>query len=231
MYEIKPIAHIENDFDTKFGLPRQGGLINEIKGTIVFEPGFSNPDALRGMEDYSHLWLLWLFSENIRPDAPFQPTVRPPVLGGNTRKGVFATRSPFRPNNIGMSLVKIEEIVCESTRGPLIRIAGADLMNGTPIIDIKPYIPLWDSVPDAKGGFAECAKKEKLEVVWQGGSYGRYRQRLSENSLEVLVKILEEDPRPAYQENPERIYGFSYAGLEVKFRVDRDKNIVTVLEL
>lgn len=221
MSEVKAIAHIENDFETKFALPRQSGLVEEIRGRIVFEPEFANPDALRGLEEYSHLWLLWLFSENERPDAAFQPTVRPPVLGGNVRKGVFATRSPFRPNGIGLSSVRLEKIEWDTGRGPVLHICGADLKNGTPVIDIKPYIPDWDSHPDACGGFGGKKEKRsrKLTVHWSEQAYSFYRERLSENSFRVLERVLEEDPRPAYQDDPERIYGFPYAGLEVKFQI------------
>lgn len=218
--QIRPIAHIENDFKTKFGLPRQSGLIEGLCGTIVFEPEFADPQALRGMEEYSHIWILWLFSENIRGNAHFQATVRPPMLGGNVRKGVFATRSPFRPNNIGISAVEIEEIIFESDRGPMIRVKGADLMNGTPILDIKPYIPRWDSHPDAKSGFSGNVKKKPLAVAWEPGAYERFRVLLTEEALNTLVKVLEEDPRPAYQEDPGKVYGFEYAGIEVRFRVE-----------
>ena len=219
-YQIRPVAHIENDFRTKFGLPKQSGIIEKIQGLIVFEPDFADPEALRGLEDYSHIWLLWIFSENIRENRNFQATVRPPILGGNVRKGVFATRSPFRPNNIGMSIVKLEEIIKESPRGPLIRVSGADLMNGTPIIDIKPYMPHSDSYPEAKSGFSAAVQKEPLIVKWEEGAYENYRDLLTDEALELLIKVLEEDPRPAYQNDPERVYGFEYAGLEVRFRVE-----------
>ena len=219
-YQIRPIAHIENHFRTKFGLPRQSGIITDIRGTIVFEPEYADPEALRGLEDFSHLWILWLFSENIRENETFQATVRPPVLGGNVRMGVFATRSPFRPNNIGISAVKIEKIELSGERGPLIRVSGADLMDGTPILDIKPYIPRWDSFPDAKSGFSGEAKKAPLTVKWEEGAKDLYRDILTEEAFRALVKVLEEDPRPAYQDDPGRIYGFAYAGLEVRFRVE-----------
>ncbi len=223
MYEVRPIAHIENDFGTKFGIPRQPGVVEKIRGTVVFEPEFANPDALRGLEGYTYLWLLWLFSENIREDGKFQPTVRPPILGGNVRMGVFATRSPFRPNHIGMSAVKIEKIVLSDKRGPVIEVSGADLMNGTPIIDIKPYIPAWDSHPEAASGFGGEAGigngSLRLEVLWPEGVYDYYRERLSEESFGTLLQVLENDVRPAYQDDPERVYGFLYAGLDVKFKV------------
>jgi len=218
--QIRPVAHIENDFQTKFGLPRQSGIIEDISGLIVFEPEFADPESLRGLEEYSHLWILWLFSENVRENEHFQATVRPPVLGGNVRKGVFATRSPFRPNNIGMSVVRIEEIQFTGDRGPLIRVCGADLMNGTPIIDIKPYIPQWDSFPDAKSGFSGETEKEPLTVTWEAGVYETIHSMLTDEAMQALIRVLEEDPRPAYQDDPERIYGFEYAGLEIRFRVE-----------
>ena len=196
---MKIIAHIENDFSTKFGIPRQSGLVNSLRSRIVFAPEYRNPDAFRGLEDFSHVWLIWEFSQAVR--QKWSPTVRPPRLGGNTRMGVFATRSPFRPNPVGLSAVQLEEVVLHGADAPYLVVSGADLMNGTPIYDIKPYLPHIDSHPDARGGFAVPA---------------------AEQLRDGLTEVLAQDPRPSYQHDPERIYGFGFARLEVKFTVDGD---------
>ena len=210
---ITPIAHIENDFDSKFGIPRQSGLVKNLESRIVFEPEYRNAAALRGMEDFSHLWLIWQFSENLRQG--WSPTVRPPRLGGNTRMGVFATRSPFRPNALGLSCVEFKCVEHDPEQGPVIVVKGADLMNNTPIFDVKPYVPFSDSHPNAKGGFADKAYSYSLEVCFPP----ELRQRVPANLQDALTEILAQDPRPRYQKDPERIYGFPFAGLEIKFRV------------
>ena len=218
--EITPIAHIETDFGTKFGIPRQAGLVQELKGKIVFDPAFRSADALRGIENYSHLWLIWQFSENIRSD--WSPTVRPPRLGGNTRVGVFATRSPFRPNALGLSCVRLEAVETDRQYGTVLLVSGADLMNGTPIFDIKPYIPYADCIPEASEGFAP-KPEEKLEVCFEAGT----DSAVPDEKLEALKAVLRCDPRPRYQNDPERIYGMEFAGLDVHFRVDGNKLTVT----
>ena len=212
--EIKIIAHIRSDFPTKFGLPRQSGLVSELRAEIVFEPEYRNADALRGLEGFSHLWIIWEFSEAKRDN--WSPTVRPPRLGGNTRMGVFATRSPFRPNPIGLSCVEILGIRQDREFGPVIEVGGADLMDGTPIYDIKPYIPYADAHPDAKEGFTAQNQGYRLEVEIPESIQALFPK----DKLDGLYGILAQDPRPSYQDDPERIYGFEYAGYEVKFRVN-----------
>lgn len=224
------IAHIKSDFPEKFGIPRQSGLLDGLKSTIVFEPEFRNADALRGLEGFSHLWILWIFSENIRQDLPdgkcnWHPTVRPPRLGGNKRLGVFATRSSFRPNPIAMSCVKIEEIRLNSPSGPEIVVSGADLMNGTPIVDIKPYLPYSDSKPEASGGFADEVRENKLLVECSQ----ELLEQVPIDKRNALLEILKEDPRPHYQDDPTRIYGFYFANKEIKFKVQGEK--LTILEI
>lgn len=218
MQEIsfKIIAKIKSDFDTKFGVPRQSGLVPGLKSSIRFEPEFRNTDALRGLEGFSHLWIAWIFSENIR--ETWSPTVRPPRLGGNKRLGVFATRSSFRPNPLALSCVKIEEIHLDGDEGPEIVVSGADLMDGTPIVDIKPYIPYTDARPEAIGGFTDSVFKNRLHV----SAAPEILNKLEFEKRDALVAILEQDPRPAYQDDPERIYGFSFAGREIKFKVNHD---------
>ena len=218
--EITPIAHIETDFGTKFGIPRQAGLVQELKGKIVFDPAFRSADALRGIENYSHLWLIWQFSENIRSD--WSPTIRPPRLGGNTRVGVFATRSPFRPNALGLSCVRLEAVETDRQYGTVLLVSGADLMNGTPIFDIKPYIPYADCIPEASEGFAP-KPEEKLEVCFEAGT----DSAVPDEKLEALKAVLRCDPRPRYQNDPERIYGMEFAGLDIHFHVDGNKLTVT----
>ena len=221
---LKVIAHIHTAFPTKFGIPRQSGLVEELRGEIVFTPEYRNPDALRGLEDFSHIWLVWQFSGAVRES--WSPTVRPPRLGGNTRVGVFATRSPFRPNPLGLSSVKLEAIEQRPDVGPVLIVRGADLMDGTPIYDIKPYLPYVDSHPEAKGGFAEEKKDYKLDVNFPE----MYLEQIPAEKRAALIQILEQDPRPSYQKDPVRIYGMSYAGMEIHFRVDKETLYVTEVE-
>ena len=211
---MKIIARIENDFSTKFGIPRQSGLVRSVLSRIVFEPEYRNPDALRGMEDFSHLWLIWEFSQARRED--WSPTVRPPRLGGNTRMGVFATRSPFRPNPIGLSCVKLEKIEWQSEQGPVIVVSGADLMNGTPIYDIKPYLPYADSHPEATEGFAAGTWERQLTVECTPDLLAL----IPEEQRLAVLDILAQDPRPSYQHDPERVYGMAYGGMDIRFSVD-----------
>ena len=209
------IAHIENDFDTKFGVPRQSGLVDAVESRIVFEEGYRNVESLRGLEGFSHIWLLWDFSEAHRQE--WSPTVRPPRLGGNRRMGVFATRSPFRPNPIGLSSVRITRIELSTPRGPVIYVAGADLMNGTPILDIKPYLPHIDCHPEATAGFAQqTAQQEELDVR----GLEKLSGRLDDRQLEALRHILAADPRPHYHDDPTRRYGMSYGGIDIRFTVN-----------
>ena len=211
---MKVIAHIHSDFPTKFGIPRQSGLVESLKAKIVFEPEYRNSDALRGMEEYSHLWLIWEFSEAKRDT--WSPTVRPPRLGGNKRMGVFATRSPFRPNPIGLSCVKLEAIEFTAENGPVIIVSGADLLDGTPIYDIKPYLPFADSRPDAVGGFADSVKGDQLQVQCSE----EMMLQIPKQHRQAVIDILAQDPRPHYQQDPTRIYGMEYANMEIKFRVE-----------
>ena len=219
---MKPIARIHSDFATKFGIPRQSGVVGSLQAEIVFEPEFRSRDAVRGLEAFSHIWLIWEFSENVRAD--WSPTVRPPRLGGNVRMGVFATRSPFRPNPIGLSCVRLEDITFSDARGPVLHVAGADLMDGTPIYDIKPYLPYADAHPEALGGFAP-SPKETIEVK----SPPELLQKLPEGRREALLGVLAQDPRPQYQNDPERVYGMNFGGWDVKFRVK--DGVLTVLSL
>lgn len=218
------IARIHSDFPTKFGIPRQSGLVEELKATIVFEPEYRNPDALRGLEGFSHLWLIWQFSQAVRKD--WSPTVRPPRLGGNTRMGVFATRSPFRPNPIGLSCVGLEGVELHTPQGPVIHVTGADLMDGSPIYDIKPYIPYADCRPQAVGGFASAPKEATLEVDIPPELLAQVPEELRE----ALIGVLAQDPRPTYQHDPERVYGMAFGGYEVKFRVNEKTLTVTALQ-
>ena len=216
-FTMRPIARIHSDFSTKFGVPRQSGLVDSLEATVVFEPEFRNPDALRGLEGFSHIWLVWVFDQAIRKE--WSPTVRPPRLGGNTRVGVFATRSPFRPNPIALSCVKLAGMEETADHGMVLRILGADLMDGTPILDIKPYIPYADSHPEALGGFAAVPAGETLEVIIPP----ELLEKVPESRREALRGVLAQDPRPHYQEDPERVYGFGFAGMEVKFSVNRKR--------
>lgn len=217
---IQPIAKIYNDFPTKFGIPRQSGRITELKSRIIFEKEYRNEDAFRGLEQFSHLWLIWEFSESKNRD--WSPTVRPPRLGGNKRIGVFATRSPFRPNSLGLSCVKLEAIEKDRKYGIVLTVSGADLMNGTPIYDIKPYIPYADCIESAQGGFAEENKNYKTEVEIPE----RLLKAIPENKKEALIKVLEDDPRPAYKNDTEKEYGFLFADREIKFTAKENKIIV-----
>ena len=223
-YNIKPIAYIHSDFPDKFGIPRQSGLAASLKATVVFEPEFRSPEAFRGLEDYSHIWLIWGFSKN--KDSGWTPTVRPPRLGGNVRKGVYATRSPFRPNPIGLSSVKLETIESHKELGPVLHISGADLMDGTPIFDIKPYLPYVDSHPDASNGFAGSVIDYALSV----NCPDELLSILPEDKRAALIEVLSEDPRPSYQDNPERIYGMRFSEYEVKFKVEQDVLYVISVE-
>lgn len=207
------IAHIRNDFQEKFGIPRQSGVVETALSEIVFEPAYRSLEALRGLEGFSHIWLIWGFSASA--DKGWSPTVRPPRLGGNARVGVFASRSPFRPNPLGLSAVRLQDVVSQSSEGPLLRVSGADLLHGTPIFDIKPYLPYADCIPQATGGFAGAKPEPRLEVsatpeVLHGFSAGKWG---------TLREVLALDPRPSYQDDPERVYGFRFAGREVRFRV------------
>lgn len=217
------IAYIENDFTAKFAIPRQSGLVDSVISRIVFTPEYRNETALRGIEGYSHLWLLWVFSQAIRKH--WSPTVLPPRLGGKTRMGVFATRSPFRPNPIGLSSVRLHGIDLHSPDGPVLYVAGADLMDGTPILDIKPYLAYTDSHPDAKGGFSDPVRDYALEVQFPPALLAQVPEHLRESA----VAILAQDPRPSYQHDPERIYGAAFGGWDFRFQV-RD-NVLTVVEV
>lgn len=210
---MKAIAHIESDFREKFGIPRQSGLVPQTRARIVFEPEYRNPDALRGIDGYSHLWLIWSFSKAERDG--WSPTVRPPRLGGNTRMGVFATRSPFRPNAIGLSCVTLEEIHLHTPQGPVLVVGGADLLDGTPIVDIKPYLPHIDSHPEARGGFAA----EKADYALTVDFPKALLEQIDADRREAILGILAGDPRPSYQDDPARVYGVRYARYNVRFRV------------
>lgn len=219
--QIKPIAKIKTDMPDKFGIPRQSGIVKELSGEIIFEPEYRVKESLQGIEEFSHLWLLWEFSENKR--RSWSPTVRPPRLGGEKRKGVFATRSPFRPNPIGLSCVRLERIEYTKELGPVIYVSGVDLMNDTPIYDIKPYITYTDSIPDAVQGFAEDYKSYGLEVTCSRDLLNI----IPESKQAGLLGILKHDPRPAYQNNPDRIYGVRYMSFDVHFRVNH-KNLTVI---
>ena len=211
--ELSPIAYIRSEFPTKFGIPRQSGLVSSLRAMIVFEPMYRNPDALRGIESFSHLWLIWEFSEVLRKG--WSPTVRPPRLGGNTRIGVFATRSPFRPNPIGLSCVRLEQVCPDSKHGTVLLVSGADLMDGTPIYDIKPYIPYADAHPEAVGGFAQEAPVPTLQVDFPP----QLLERIPEDRRQALISVLALDPRPSYQDDPKRVYGMSFADRNIRFTV------------
>ena len=240
-HTIYPIAHIRTDFESKFGIPRQSGLVPQLEGTIVFEPEYRNPDALRGLQDYTHIWLIWHFSQGFASGKPvgrfdgheeaeeqpsWSPTVRPPKMDGNTRVGVFATRSPNRPNSLGLSVVKITGIELNTPDGPIIRVAGADLMDGTPIFDIKPYLPSTESIPDAEREIGRFHDLEPLDVEIPD----ELVKKLPEGKTEALRAILALDPRPGYQDDPQRVYGFPFAGKEVKFRVEEGRAIVVSID-
>ncbi len=218
---IHVIARMRSDFATKFGIPRQSGLVEELKSTIVFEPEYRNPDALRGIEEFSHLWIIWQFSEAVRQG--WSPTVRPPRLGGNTRMGVFATRSPFRPNNLGLSSVRLLGVEHTKEFGTVLHVGGADLMDGTPIFDIKPYIPYGDCHTDATGGFTDRAGDFLLSVNFPPALL----EILPESKREAAVAVLSHDPRPSYQRKPGRVYGLTFGGFDIRFTVEEDTLTVT----
>ena len=220
---IEPIAHIESDLPTKFGLPRQSGLVETLRARIVFRPMYRDPVAFRGIEGYSHLWLIWGFSEN-RRDA-WAATVKPPRLGGNTRMGVFATRSPYRPNALGLSCVRLLDVVRDEKQGVVLHVGGADLMHGTPIYDIKPYLPFTDSRPDAVGGFADRVADRSLRVDFPA----RLQEKIPPDKRRALAELLAQDPRPAYIDDPSRRYGFNYLTFDVRFTVSGD--VLTVVEI
>ncbi|MBQ9930709.1 MAG: tRNA (N6-threonylcarbamoyladenosine(37)-N6)-methyltransferase TrmO [Oscillospiraceae bacterium] len=222
--KIQVIARMKSDFPTKFGIPRQSGLVEELRSTIIFEPEFRNADALRGIEGYSHLWLIWQFSEAVRTD--WSPTVRPPRLGGNTRMGVFATRSPFRPNNLGLSSVKLLGVEHTEKYGTVLHVGGADLMDGTPIFDIKPYIPYSDCHENAVGGFTDTAGDFLLQVDFPA----QLLALLPEDKRAAAMGILSHDPRPSYQRKPDRIYGIPFAGFDIRFTVKDDQLTVVTVE-
>ena len=222
--EMKIIARIHNDFPTKFGIPHQSNRLDALKATIVFEKEYRVREALRGLEEYSYIWLIWQFSEAVREG--WSPTVRPPRLGGNTRMGVFATRSPFRPNNIGLSSVKLEKIGQDPVLGPVLHISGADLMDGTPIYDIKPYLPYVDSHPEAAGGFTDQIEDYRLEVEFPE----HLMEQIPEEQREALMEVLANDPRPRYQNNPDRIYGIAYGKKDIHFRVSDRKLLVVDIQ-
>ena len=222
-FSMKVIARVRSDFATKFGVPRQSGLVDALESAVVFEPEFRSDDALRGLEGFSHLWLVWVFDQAIRDT--WSPTVRPPRLGGNTRMGVFATRSPFRPNPIALSCVRLAGMESTPDRGTILRIRGADLMDGTPILDIKPYLPYADCRPEAVGGFAAAPAGEVLEVVIPP----ELLEKVPQARREALRGVLAQDPRPHYHNDPQRLYGFRFAGLEIKFSVSGD--VLTVVDI
>lgn len=217
------IANIHSDFPTKFGIPRQSGLVEELTAKIVFTPDYRVPEAVRGLEDFSHIWLIWQFSKAVREN--WSPTVRPPRLGGNTRMGVFATRSPFRPNAIGLSCVRLLKVEPNTPEGPVLTVAGADLMDGTPILDIKPYIPYADCQMEATGGFTDTAGEFLLKVEFPP----ELLEMVPEDRREALIGVLRHDPRPSYQRKPERVYGMEFAGWNIRFRVAED--VLTVVEV
>ncbi len=224
MTEMKIIARIRTELPEKFGVPRQSGLVPQLRGRVIFEPEYRNPDAVRGLEDFSHIWLIWQFSRAVREG--WSPTVRPPRLGGNRRMGVFATRSPFRPNALGLSSVRLDRVELDPALGPVLHVSGADLMDGTPIFDIKPYLPYTDSHPQAAGGFTDGLAHEPLTVECSPALL----EHIPADSRKGLLGVLAGDPRPRYQEDPQRVYGLSFAGRNVKFTVDGDRLTVIAVE-
>ena len=221
---LRPIAHIQTDFKEKFGVPRQSGRVKELQGWVVFEKEYAVREALRGLEEFSHIWLLWEFSEAKKEH--WSATVKPPRLGGKKRMGVFATRAPFRPNNIGLSCVKLDRVEQDEKDGPVLWVAGVDLLDGTPIYDIKPYIPLTDCHPEASEGYTRETKIHELKVEFPEELLNQY----PEEKRQAVLGILAQDPRPTYFQDPERVYGVPFAGFDVKFRVDGDLLIVCGLE-
>ena len=224
-YTLKVIAHIRTDLPEKFGVPRQSGLIPELTGKIVFEPEYRSKDALRGLEDFSHLWLVWQFSKATRED--WSPLVRPPRLGGNEKMGVFATRSPFRPNALGLSCVELEKVEVDRDLGPVIHVRGVDLMDGTPIFDIKPYLPYADCRTEATGGWTDALARPQLKVEFPA----EVLEKVPEEHREAVRAVLEADPRPRYQDDPQRIYGLTFARRNIKFRVEGETLYVVEVEL
>ena len=223
-FEMRAIAHVHSDFGSKFGVPRQSGLVDALQATIVFEEPYRNPDALRGLEGFSHIWLVWVFHQVHQ--SKWSPTVRPPRLGGNQRVGVFASRSPFRPNPIGLSSVRLERIELTGPQGPVLHIRGADLVDGTPILDIKPYLPYGDCHPDATGGFASTPAEPTLQVEISP----ELLSRVPADRQDALRDPLALDPRPHYQQDSSRVYGFSFAGLEIQFTVSDGRLTVTGIQ-
>ena len=216
-HKIAVIARIHSDFSTKFGIPRQSGLVPQLQARIIFEPEFRIPEAVRGLEGFSYIWLIWQFSQAVR--EKWSPTVRPPRLGGNERMGVFATRSPYRPNSIGLSSVRLERVELDPDLGPVLHVSGADLMDGTPIYDIKPYAPYADAHPEARGGFTDQTPRRRLTVDCPPALL----ELVPQEKREALLGVLAEDPRPAYQDDPDRVYAMTFAGLEIKFTVSQQK--------
>ena len=224
IHSVKVIAHIQSDFATKFGVPRQSGLVDDLRARIVFEPEYRNADAVRGLEEFSHIWLIWQFSGAVRED--WSPTVRPPRLGGNKRIGVFATRSPFRPNALGLSSVRLERVDVDGELGPVLYVAGADLMDGTPIYDIKPYIAYADAHSDASGGFVDAVARHTLSVDCPK----ELLACVPEEKRAALMGVLAQDPRPSYQDDPQRVYAMGFAGLDVKFIVEGERLTVCAID-
>ena len=223
VFPMQVVARIRSDFSSKFGVPRQSGLVDDLEASVVFEPAFRNPNAVRGLEGFSHIWLIWAFHQAVRDT--WSPTVRPPRLGGNRRMGVFATRSPFRPNPIGLSCVELAAVEWSTPDGPVLHVRGADLVDGTPILDIKPYLPYCDAKPQATGGFTDGLESTALQVACPPALLAR----LPEKDRPGLLAVLEGDPRPRYQDDPERVYGLTYGQRNVKFRVAGD--VLTVLDV
>lgn len=221
--EIKPIAYIKTDFNSKFGIPRQSGLVKELTGEIVFEKEFRDPDFFRGIEEFSHLWLIFSFSKNIQKS--FSSTVRPPRLGGNRRVGVFSTRSPFRPNGLGLSCVKLEKVKIDKTDGVVLCVSGVDLLNNTPVFDIKPYIPYCDCIKNAAGSFAEENKNHRLSVSYNESVFNN----VPENKIKAIIKCIEQDPRPSYQ-NDDRIYKMNFSGYEIGFKIKENTAFIVSVE-
>ena len=219
---LEPIARIRTEFPEKFGIPRQSGLVEQLQARVEFLPEFRIPEALRGLEGFSHIWLIWEFSQN----QGWSPTVRPPRLGGNKRMGVFATRSPFRPNPLGLSCVRLEGIDWDSPQGPVLLVGGADLLDGTPIYDIKPYVPLSDCRPEAVGGFSDAHREDRLEVDFPA----QLLDKVPEKKRTALLGVLSQDPRPSYHGDPQRIYGMAFAGMEIKFTVEQGTLHVCAVE-
>lgn len=224
MANVKPIAHIYTDFNCKFGIPRQSGLVEELTGKIVFEPEFRRTEAVRGLDGFSHIWLIWQFSQNVTEE--FSPTVRPPRLGGNRRVGVFASRSPFRPNSLGLSCVKLVKIDLECENAPVIYVSGVDMLNGTPIFDIKPYVPVADLKPDAKEGYTEITKNHSLNVI----DDKNLLSQLGAEKRESAIKVLSNDPRPGYDEDADKEYGMSFAGFNIRFQADGETLNIKAVE-